>query len=192
MKSNIESTLPSQAQLRHLFDYDDSVGALIWRPRAESEFDTKRVHGIWNTRFAGKAAGCLGPNGYIRIEIVHRPYYAHRLIWAWNFGEICEGLNIDHADGIRSNNRLKNLKLVPQAMNLRNQGKRSDNTSGFKGVFWYPRDNNWRAIPRVNGESYRLGSFDRLEDAALAVADFYRKNGFTERHIGQANAQEAS
>lgn len=46
--------------------------------------------------------------------------YRHRVIWHYFNGEIPIGLQIDHIDGNRKNNRLDNLRLVTHKENMNN------------------------------------------------------------------------
>ena len=59
--------------------------------------------------------------GYIRIRINHVEYRAHRIIWTMFNGEIPEGLLIDHINGIKSDNRLENLRLATRQQNNANR-----------------------------------------------------------------------
>ena len=73
---------------------------------------------------------------------------------------------VDHINGNPRDNRRENLRLCNRAENGRNAGKKSNNTSGFKGVCWYKRDNKWRAAIQVDdGKSKFLGYFDDPETA---------------------------
>lgn len=42
------------------------------------------------------------------------------------------------------------------------------NKTGYKGVFWYKRINRFIASINVNRKTHSLGSYDNLEDAAVA------------------------
>lgn len=72
--------------------------------------------------------------GYIRISRDNVIHYLHRWIWEQTFGPIPDGWEIDHINGIRTDNRLDNLRCIPQAMNKRNMKTRVDNASGVQGV----------------------------------------------------------
>lgn len=175
---------PSQSELRRLFDYDEPSGALIWRRRPESDFSNKRSCSIFNRRDAEKPAGGSDGHGYISVRINYQIYQAHRIVWCWHNGEIPFGLQIDHIDGNRNNNRIENLRLATGAENSRNCKLRSDNTSGITGVTWDKCREKWVARPSFSGRSYHLGRFRDLSDAASVVANFYRQNGFSDRHAG--------
>jgi hypothetical protein len=52
-------------------------------------------------------------------------------------------------------------RKLPQVM-------RKDSASGYKGVYWWPRDNNWNAKITVNGKTNNLGYFPTAKLAATA------------------------
>ena len=65
-----------------------------------------------------------------------------------------DGYHTDHIDSNPLNNQKSNLRVCTIAENNRNQGRRKDNRSGYKGVnMEYGR---WVARIRVNGEAIRL------------------------------------
>lgn len=64
--------------------------------------------------FLGTRIGAVGPDGYERSG---RPnpqdeQYIHRIIWESVHGPIPAGLQIDHRNGVRSDNRIANLRLA--------------------------------------------------------------------------------
>lgn len=59
---------------------------------------------------------------------------------------------IDHRDGDGLNNTRLNLRSASPSQNLQNASRRSDNTSGFKGVGWHGQSKRWRARIRINGK----------------------------------------
>lgn len=75
-----------------------------------------------------------GENGYIRISRDNKIHYMHRWIWEQIYGPIPTDWEIDHINGIKTDNRLDNLRCVPQAVQSRNIKTRVDNTSGTQGV----------------------------------------------------------
>lgn len=85
------------------------------------------------------------------------------------YGEIPEGMEIDHIDCNPLNNDIENLRLVTRSENLRNRRKFTMNKnikeSKYKGVYWCRRRNKWIAQMRYNKKTYYIGQFD-CEDTA--------------------------
>ncbi len=52
--------------------------------------------------------------------------------------------------------------------NSRSQKTRSNNTSGYKGVYWEKQLKKWRARIKVNYQGVHLGVFSDKEEAAKA------------------------
>ena len=84
--------------------------------------------------------------GYISIWREGKMVYLHRFIWEQLVGPILQGVTIDHINGVRTDNRLENLRAVPKSTNLRNSSKRADNKSGVAGVSFWKHGNAFRAV----------------------------------------------
>lgn len=83
-----------------------------------------------------------------------------------NFGVIPDGMVIDHINRNPSDNRIANLRCVPQSMNLTNVPVRSHSKTGHKYIAQDKRTGNW--MVRIARVSY--GTFPTLEEA-LEVRD---------------------
>ena len=72
----------------------------------------------------GGVAGYLdiSNGGYIRVYHRGEQYMAHRVAWALQYGEWPQH-TIDHINKDASDNRLENLRDVPQAVNNTNKSK---------------------------------------------------------------------
>lgn len=145
----------TQETLRDMFDYCD--GFLIWRKPPHKK-GPQRV---------GSIAGCKDVLGYWRIGIDKHRYYAHRLIWLWHYG--VEPNVIDHINGIKSDNRVENLRACTRAENQRNLGMIASNKTGMKGVHWVKSMNRWKGVIGANGKQYHCGYFDDPDQAKAAV-----------------------
>jgi len=141
---------------------DFNAGILTWKLRDESTGNPSDKR--WNKQLAGKIAGTLNDRGYRVVCIGGRLYKAHRILWEMAHGAIPYGMQIDHRDRSRSNNRLSNLRLATHAENRRNSGMQSNNISGVKGVGYNKDTGKW--IARV-GKKY-LGLFITFEEACDA------------------------
>lgn len=76
------------------------------------------------------------------------------------------GTTVDHINGNKLDNRVRNLRLCNYSQNSANCKKYKNNTSGFKGV--HRSGKSWRAMIRVNYRLLSLGCFSAIEDAARA------------------------
>lgn len=81
------------------------------------------------------------------------------------------GMEIDHIDGNGLNNTRANLRVCTHSQNLMNIGKRSNNTSGFKGVSFDKQLKKWLASIHINCKQKNLGLFATAEDAYKAYCD---------------------
>ncbi len=77
-------------------------------------------------------------------------------------------MDIDHINGNKSDNRIDNLRLATFSENSWNAEKRSDNTSGHKGVSFDKRRGVWVAYINAYGKRKHLGRFYLIEDAYKA------------------------
>lgn len=154
-------------QLRALLDYSPELGMFFWRRREP----LRQYDKTWNTRYAGSPAGTpTVPKGYIQILVNRRLYLAHRLAFLWMTDKWPQH-EIDHRDGDRANNRWKNLRIATSSQNSMNSVRRSDNTSGYRGVVFDRRRNHWVAEILADGSRHYLGSFPTAEAAAAAYAE---------------------
>lgn len=97
-----------------------------------------------------------------------RQFRMHQAIWLRYNGPVPKGFTIDHADRVTLNDRLSNLRLATRSQQRLNQGLSSRNTSGYRGVCWYPKYGKWVARIRVDGKNIHLGYFTDLIEGAHA------------------------
>jgi hypothetical protein len=146
----------TQEELKKRLSYDPLTGYLTWIAP-----NTKR--------WLGKKAGYLCPkDGYILIRIKGRIYPAHRLAMLYMNG-VFPTHDTDHKDGVRNNNAYENLRCATRSENNQNQRRpRSDNKSGYLGVYWSKHMNKWASSLTVNGKKYDLGYFEDVKLASEA------------------------
>lgn len=137
-----------------------------------SVLDCDTVSGLitWKTKYCqkivvGAEAGVVDRHGYRVICVDGLKYGAHRVVWAFAHGDWPPS-ELDHKDGNPLNNSLSNLRVAERAQNLRNQGLRKTNSSGYKGVSWNKTYRKWQARIQVDKKQIWLGLFDTVEDAA--------------------------
>jgi hypothetical protein len=177
--------IPTQARVREYFNYDPMTGNLLFRERSAKEF-SKASYAKHLSRL-GDVAGSLNRDGYVKVFVDGTYHSAHRVIWLHVFGDwvTYPEFEIDHVNGDRSDNRLKNLRKCTKSENQRNAGMRISNTSGVHGVNWKPKytskvgDGRW--VARIwNGPRHvYLGAFKTLDEAKIARKAAERVLGFT-------------
>lgn len=127
-------------------------------------------------------AGTVNKKGYRSICFpCKKQAYAHRLIWEIHFGEIPDGMDVDHINHDRDDNRIENLRLVTRQGNLRNKGVVTSNT-GVMGVYWNDKTKRFTANITVNRKAKHLGTFTDLMSAAKARKEAEEFHGFHENH----------
>ena len=155
-------------RLREVLEYDPETGEFRWKLRISSNFSSKRAGSIWNSRFAGKIAGCLTePSGYVVIAVDSINYRAHRLAFLWMTGEWPKN-EIDHRDMCRHNNIWSNLREATSGQNKLNKKVRSDSSTGIKGVGFCKKRKKYRVDIKACGKWHWIGYFDEKEKAAAA------------------------
>jgi len=109
-----------------------------------------------------------GAYGDLKVMKTTRPYqYLHQFI----MGNPPAGLEWDHENRCGLDNRRRNLRPSSKSQNNYNKGKRKDNSSGFKGVYWNTGNGRWRAQIRFDHRWKHLGYFDTPEEAARSYDD---------------------
>lgn len=154
-----------------------STATTLTVEQLRAEFDCLPETGQLRRKSNGRIAGTIQTDGYRQVSICGRYLLAHRVIWFMHHGAWPDYM-MDHINGNRDDNRIENLRDVPQVVNIAARGVRSK--SGFKGV--YPAGTRFIAQIRVHGELRTLGKFARAEDAhrAFKIAHVQEHGAFSE------------
>jgi HNH endonuclease/AP2 domain len=176
---NRRNTLPPLDFVRELFNYDPEKGVLLWNRRPDSHFKTPHAAKLWNARYAGTEAGnkLSRPNGEkrysevgIRQEGKTKLFAVHRIVWLMCHKEDPGVMEIDHINHDPTDNRISNLRkcsINENSWNSRGQQLRKYDLP--KGVYM-DRTTIFAQIG-CNGKTYRLGTFDTVEEAHQAYCD---------------------
>lgn len=93
--------------------------------------------------------------------------------------DFSEEMEVDHINGIKTDNRLDNIRMVTSAENSRAFAKKKHGCSSlFRGVSWNTKSKNWTAYIMFNGEHTHIGVFEIETDAAKAYNYKARELGF--------------
>lgn len=152
--------------IKEALDYDPRTGIFTWKTRPVDHFSSEQSALAKNKRYAGTIAGRITAKGYIDIQLNGKMYKAHRLAWLYTNSVWPE--EIDHINGIRSDNRLANLRSCSRSENMQNMSKKPS-LSGIKGVNWDKRRNCYVARVAVKGVRHERFPFATLEAAKEAV-----------------------
>jgi hypothetical protein len=172
MRNPIE--LPDSVYLNQALSYDKDTGELTWKLRPPCHFKNKNGYETFNGQFAGKKAGSVSKNGYLKVSIDGVSYLAHRLIYKMKKGVDPSG-EVDHRDTNRLNNKWKNLRASTSSQNQHNASIRKDNKTGFKGVHFHKKRNMYVANVRLGGDTVYREFFDTPEEAYKARCKAVKK-----------------
>lgn len=142
----------TQAIVKEIYDYDPNTGIFFWKKGRPP---------------VGKKAGWLDGGGYIKLSIFGVKYTAHRIAFLYMTGEFPpKGMNVDHIDGCKINNKWNNLRLADQHQNGYN--RKANGGYGHKGIVRTGNRKRYIAKITANGKFMHLGIFDTADEAAHA------------------------
>lgn len=152
----------TQDELKKILFYNEQTGEFIWLVDVSAK--TK----------AGSVAGRIDTKGYISIRIFNKHYLAHRLAWLYEYGKF-PNLDLDHKNGIKTDNRIENLRECTHAENKQNLNKpMSTNKLGVLGVSIEKRKRKNKTSERflaqimLDGKQIKLGRFKTIDEAKKA------------------------
>ena len=182
MGTAMPRTLINIDDLRKLIRADFATGKLFWLERPRHFFKDDASFKKWNSRHAGKEAFTSSNGfGYAQGSILNQKYSGHHVVWALHYGK-WPTHQIDHINGIRHDNRIENLRDVPQSQNVKNSRLSSRNTSGICGVRWDRDRHKWSAYGKSGGPIKNLGRYDCIGLAIKARFGFQKEHDFSPRH----------
>jgi len=163
------TTKPRRVSLRELEDIKDSLyvvgGELRWKATKSGRRSNR--------------AGTIFTNGYRKVMVNGKVYMAHRVIYYLHYGVWPDNMQVDHINGVPSDNRPENLRLVNCVKNHQSHKTKSrDKTSRYRGVSWVEGRKKWVTSITVNGTKFFIGRFTCEKEAALAYNYEALKAGF--------------
>ena len=137
--------------LKSLLRYEPDTGLIYWVAKGKGMIKKK-------------AAGTKLHSGYLGICIGPKRWQAHRIAWALHTGAWPKD-QIDHINGIKTDNRACNLREATNSQNGKNLKLSKANKTGVAGVCWSERYQNYRVYIKVDHKQKYLGTFKNFDDA---------------------------
>ena len=123
--------------------------------------------------------GRLDKDGYVRISIFRVNKAAHRVAFEAMGLDVPE--QVDHVNGVKSDNRWSNLRAADASKNGSNKALQSNNKSGVKGVYFCSHSNLYVA------QVWKNRKRNRKHFKTLNEADKWAKQQREELHKEFAN-----
>lgn len=157
----------TQKELKEILHYDPETGIF-----------TRKSKPTYNAKI-GDPVGSVD-HGYLRINVIGKRYYAHRLAWLYMYGEWPN--IIDHIDANKENNRIGNLRNVDFSGNMMNGRISRCNKTGIVGVAWDKFRKKWRVEISANLKANNLGRYDDFFEACCVRRSAENRLGFHPNH----------
>lgn len=154
----------TRKRLMEVLDYNPETGVFTRKIRTS------------NSTKIGEVAGTAHIRGYWQINVCSQLILAHRLVYLWYHGEMPpKGIDIDHINGDRQDNRWVNLRAATRSQNMGNAVGQSGSRAGLKGVWLHRKTGLWQAGIRHEGTRHHLGYFKTPEEAHVAYVAASRR-----------------
>ena len=108
----------------------------------------------------GKPVGRVCSRGYLEVTNSKHSYRAHRMIWQHVHGPIEAGMEINHKNGVKTDNRIENLELVTKSENALHASR--------TGLTDYAGERNGRA--KLDAVAVRVIRTSKHKTRVLATA----------------------
>ena len=157
----LKPTKEDEDYIRENLRYDPETGYLWW---------VKPHYGLGRKRDLDKPIGYGNKHlDYIPLTLYSTSgqlnYRAHRVAWFLHYGSWPDEL-IDHINGVKTDNRVENLRAATCKENDRNRKAYKGFSSKYKGVSWHKGSQKWRSYLKLNERQEHLGLYVSEEEAA--------------------------
>lgn len=110
----------------------------------------------------------LNHSGYGSVKMFGIQSLAHRIAYELEFGQIPDGVELDHKCHNPACVRPSHLQAVTHKVNAENRrGAQANSKSGVRGVT--PKGNKWQAQVVHHGKAIYIGTFSTIAEAESAV-----------------------
>ena len=125
--------------------------------------DLRRTDGKWKVIENKSNDG----HGYCQVWLNGRMIFYHAIIWILSTGKnIPQGLDIDHINGNKIDNRIENLRLVTRRGNQQNRKKHR--AGRLVGACYDKTQHNWKSQIKINKTGITIGRYKTEPEAHRA------------------------
>lgn len=154
----------TQEWLHEKFHYESDTGHLVYKRHIKPTMVGKPL-------LTKQTAGYY----YYDHRYSRTKYLVHRLVWMYHNG-VWPNASLDHINGIRTDNRIENLREATHKENLTNRPAPMSNTSGYKNIGIRKTklgDIRYQAtiVTYVGGKKHIISRLFRSLDDALVFRD---------------------
>jgi hypothetical protein len=153
----------TQREVKRLLECRD--GELYWKVDRGRRAKKGNKAGCITTHAGYRKVFCVGVNGHT--------YAAGRLVFLMFHGYLPE--YVSYIDGNPLNIRIENLRAATKSQLRTSSKKNSNNTSGYKGVFFDKTRGKYKVQISKLDRYYRLGFFDTAKEAHKAYCKAAKK-----------------
>jgi len=105
--------------------------------------------------------------GYCQVRFNVRMVLYHVIVWILSTGkDIPQGMEIDHINGNKIDNRIENLRLVTARQNQQNQKKHREGQ--LVGCYFDKSNGKYQARIKISGKTIYLGRYKTEQEAHKA------------------------
>ena len=144
--------------------------------RVFSEFKGSVRHGVPVSEIGGRTVKgkyrvvsvAKDPGEYTQVTL-------GQVVWECFGGPMPKHFRVDHINNLPTDVRLENLRLATQVGVTQNGGMRKNNASGYKGVWFDSRLDDYRAAIMAKRRRIHLGGFPSAKEAArtrMGILDY--------------------
>lgn len=147
-----------------IWRYDPETGHFFWLIKPKYDVEIGSRSGSFDSR-------------YWRLRWRGKTYKASRVAWLMMMGEWPKD-QVDHINGVKTDDRFENLRDASPQENARNKGVRKNNKLGIKGVYFSEKIGKYVAQLNLSGskKSSHLGLFSTKEEAKACYDSAVQKH----------------
>lgn len=157
----------------------------LWKNIKEFEdYSVSNLGRIKNNRLSRYLTPTENTAGYLHVRLYKNPrkkvFRVHKLVAIEFLGEIPTGLEVNHKDGVKTNNRLDNLEYLTHKENVKHAIKLGLVGGRRKGCNVCNNGSNW---PVLIGEDNYSSKLTELK--VLRIRRLYKYNAMSKKALGR-------